>query len=264
MAGVDDQVADILEAVASRLTATGLSGSALRERQHLDPFVKDEFARRSGRRPAARTLRTPDFPGLGAVDVVVELPRALLELKWAYGSPAKIFESVWDATKLALLAAEHGDDALYVVCGAPVTEWTASESAELFTAGEINALALWRRVLVPPRGPNYGTTIGEDLVIGARGNRPRRAHARLAIRTVGSFHVAGDHELRAIGVTGVGPLVAWPERVHTRHRRERPGAAGHGGVASTGHAGVDRTHRAPALAHRGRTVRARPPRARLE
>jgi hypothetical protein len=77
---------------------TGLPEIALRERQHLDPFFKDEIGRRSGRRPVSRMLRSPDFPGLGAVDVVVERPRALIELKWAYGAPAKIFESVWDAT----------------------------------------------------------------------------------------------------------------------------------------------------------------------
>lgn len=201
---------DVLEAVAARLTATGLPWPALRERRHLDPFVKDEYARRGGRRPASRTLRSPDFPGLGGVDVVLEEPRALIELKWAYGVPAKIFESVWDATKLALLGPRRGYDALYVVTGASRAQWAVSESAALFETGAVDALDLWRRPLEPPRGPNYGLTVGQDLVIGARGNQPLRAYARLAIRSVAALEVAGDHELRAIAVKGVGPLVTWP------------------------------------------------------
>jgi hypothetical protein len=150
---VDGFVADVMEDVAAKLTEAGLPGSALRERAHLDPRTKDECGRRNGQRPTSRTLRSSDFPGLGPVDVVLERPRALLELKWAYGVPAKIFESVWDATKLALLGAQHGYAALYVVCGASDAEWAVSESAELFAPGEIDVLALWQRPLIPPRGP---------------------------------------------------------------------------------------------------------------
>jgi hypothetical protein len=218
----DALLAEVLEAVAIRLTTTGLPGIALRERQHLDPFFKDEIGRRSGRRPVSRTLRSPDFPGLGAVDVVVERPKALIELKWAYGAPAKIFESVWDATKLALLGAQHGYETLYVVCGASSVEWAASESSELFRQGEVDALGLWQQPLAPPRGPNYGTTVGEDLVIGARGNRPLRAHARLAVRTVAGRPVAGDHVLRVIGVTGVGLLAPWPDIFGSDERATAP------------------------------------------
>jgi hypothetical protein len=218
----DALVAKVLDAVAMRLTATGIPGIALRERRHLDPFVKDEIERRSGRRPVSRTLRSPDFPGLGAVDVVLERPKALIELKWAYGAPAKIFESVWDATKLALLGAEHGYEALYVVCGASSAEWAASESSALFRQGEVDALGLWQQLLAPPRGPNYGKTVGEDLLIGARGNRPRRAHARLAVRTVADHPVAGDYALRTIGVTGVGSLTPWPEIFGSDERAAAP------------------------------------------
>ena len=42
----------------------------------------------------SRKLSTPDFPGLGAVDVIVAQPRALIELKWSYEMPGTIFESV--------------------------------------------------------------------------------------------------------------------------------------------------------------------------
>jgi hypothetical protein len=165
---VDDVVAEVLKAVAARLTQTGLPGAAVRERTHLDPYVKDEFERRTGRRPPTRTVRSPDFRGLGPVDVVVERPRALLELKWAYGRPAKIFESVWDATKLALLGAQHGYDALYVVCGASTAEWETSESSELFASGEIDALALWQRPI--------------SITFARRDGRVARAHRDAATR----------------------------------------------------------------------------------
>jgi hypothetical protein len=188
------------------MTATGLRGEDLRERLHLDPFTKDECERRSAVRPLARTLRTSDFPGLGPVDVIVAQPRALIELKWAYQSPGKVFESLWDAIKLALLGSMHSYRALYVGTGASRDEWTASESADLFEPGEIDPREGWARPLLPPRGPNYGKTVGEDLVIGAGGNRPLRVHRRIAIRSVARWDVAGDYELRVIGVTGTGPL----------------------------------------------------------
>jgi hypothetical protein len=180
----DSFVAAVAEAAADRMTATGLRGEELRERIHLDPFTKDECERRNGVRPHARTLRTADFPGLGPVDLIVAQPRALIELKWAYQSPGKVFESLWDAIKLTLLGTTYSYRALYVGTGASRDEWAASESAALFVPGEIDPREFWARPLLPPRGPNYGRTIGEDLIIGARGNRPLRVHRRIAIRPV--------------------------------------------------------------------------------
>jgi hypothetical protein len=207
---VDEYVEQVTARVAHALTRTGLHGGELRESLHLDPFFKNEVERRSGVRPLSRTLRTPDFPGLGPVDVVLERSGALLELKWSYQRPGKVFESVWDATKLALLGESRGYDALYLVTGAALDEWSDSESADLFCSGTFDVLAAWSRPLIPPRSPNRGRTVGEDLVIGARGNKPRRAHARLAIRRVGAFRVAGDYELRVVRIVPEGPLVEWP------------------------------------------------------
>ena len=206
----DGFVAEVAEAVANRMTATGLRGKDLRERDHLDPFTKDECERRTGVRPASRTLRTLEFPRIGPVDVVLNAPKALIELKWAYYSPGKVFESLWDAIKLALLGATLSYGDLYVATGASLKEWSTSESADLFLPGHIDPLQLWARPLIPPRGPNYGKTVGEDLVIGARGNWPHRVHRSLAIRSVGAWPVANNFELRVIGVIGEGPLIAWP------------------------------------------------------
>lgn len=207
----DSEITEACASVSAQLTATGRPGEELRERRDLDPLAKDTFAEFNGVRPPSRTLRTPAFPGLGPVDVVLERPRALLELKWSYSEPGKIFESVWDATKLLLLGEEHGYRALYLVTGAPTAQWQYSESADLFRVGELDAVALWSRRLEPPRGPNYGATIGEDLVIGARGNRPREAHDRIAVVGVWTFPVAQYYELRIARITPAGPRVPWPD-----------------------------------------------------
>lgn len=75
----DEFILAVLAAVADRMTAIGLQGAELREKRHLDPFVKDEIEQQTGARPVSRKLSTPDFPGLGAVDVIVARPRALIE-----------------------------------------------------------------------------------------------------------------------------------------------------------------------------------------
>lgn len=63
---------------------------------------------------------------------------------------------------------------------------------------------------MPPRGPNYGSTVGEDLIIGARGNRPLRAHAELAVRWAASWAVDEGYELRAARIEAIGPFRDWP------------------------------------------------------
>lgn len=140
MADADAYIADLFEVVAARLTATGLTGADLRERRHLDPYTKDAVEARSGDRPPARTLRTPAFPGAGPVDVVLAQPRALIELKWSYQLPGKIFESVWDATKLLLLGQQYSYENLYIVTGAALGEWNVSESASLFAMGQLDTI----------------------------------------------------------------------------------------------------------------------------
>lgn len=217
-ANTDLLVADVFRTVAQQLANTGLGGGDLRERQHLDPFVKDAFERHVGARPISQTLRTADFPGLGPVDVIVNEPRVLIELKWSYLVPDKVFESVWDAIKLPLLGQPHGYDALYVATGASLAAWSASESADLFGTGEIDTAEMWRRPLLPPRWPNWGDTIGEDLVIGAWGNQPRRAPARIGVHHLVSVPVTEDYEIRVARVDAPGPLVDWPRTEVDVHR----------------------------------------------
>jgi hypothetical protein len=70
---------------------------------------------------------------------------------------------------------------------------------------------MWMRDLGPPRGPNYGDTIGADLVIGAHGNQPSLAPASITTRMVGVFAVAEGFELRLISVQGSEDLRPWPQ-----------------------------------------------------
>ena len=140
--------------------------------------------------------------------MILTRPRALIELKWAYYTPGKIYESLWDAVKLTLLGRAHSYAALYLGTGASRAEWGASESADLFTGAEVDPREFWERPL-RPRGPNYGKTIGEDLIIGARGNRPRQMHRRIAIRPVATCEVADDFELRMVGIAGIDPVEEW-------------------------------------------------------
>lgn len=193
------------------MTRTGLPGTELRERHHLDPFVKDEFEARTGQRPVARKLGSDAFIGLGAVDVVIEQPACLMELKWSYDPPGKVFESVWDAVKLAILGPAHGYDHLFLATGASLDEWGRAECKDLFDDGPADLLGMWGRPLVPPRGPNNGMTVGEDLVIGGRGNQPTRAPSGATVRKIGAFLVAGDFELRVIAVEGSNQLHPWPQ-----------------------------------------------------
>jgi hypothetical protein len=222
MSTPDDYIHAVAEVAAARMTQTGLPGRLLRERTHLDPFMKDESAQRSGARPVSKKLLAPEFPRLGPVDVVIAEPRMLIELKWSYERPGKTFESVWDAIKLVLLGARHGYDALYVATGASRDDWTASESSDLFSSGDVDMLDIWARALTPPRGPNYGATIGEDLLIGGDGNQPLRAHSRLGIRRIAELPVADDFELRIIRVAAAGPIVDWPQLTAPGPLRTKP------------------------------------------
>jgi hypothetical protein len=54
-----------------------------------------------------------------------------------------VFESLWDAIKLALLGVAHSYSELYVATGASLYDWNASESAELSRPGAVDALQLW-------------------------------------------------------------------------------------------------------------------------
>jgi len=219
----DDLIFDAFDALVARLTRMDPSGAAIRERQHLDPFFKDELERLVGTRPVAKKLHTPHFPGLGAVDVVVSEPRALIELKWSYLIPDKIFEAVWDAIKLALVGLEHHYTALYVAAGASKSAWAATESADLFRAGQVNTIEMWQRPLVPPRSPNRGKTVGEDLVVGGRGNQPVRVPAELQVQLVRTLGVGENHELRVARIAPHGDFVEWPRiEIPATHPAPKP------------------------------------------
>ncbi len=206
----DDFITEVCGVVAQRMTDTGLPGAQLRERRHLDPFIKDAIGEAVGVRPTSKTFDSPLFVGVGGVDVVPVRPKLFMELKWSYERPGKIFESVWDAIKLAMLGPRHGRTDLYIATGASEEEWRDGDCADLFAGGPADPLEMWRRPLVPKRGPNYGETVGEDLIIGANGNQPTHGPRQIEVELLDSFPVAGDFQLKLIRLEGTTELQPWP------------------------------------------------------
>lgn len=207
----DQLVIEACSKVAARMTGTGLGGSALRESRHLDPFMKDAFEAAVGVRPISKKFKSESFVGLGAVDLVADQSRLFMELKWSHELPGKIFESVWDAIKLAVLGPKHGRDHLYIATGAGEAEWANGDCTDLFASGSHDPLEMWQRPLVPKRGPNYGETVGEDLVIGGHGNQPTEGPKAITTRSLNEFRVAGDFLLKLVAISGTSDLRDWPQ-----------------------------------------------------
>jgi hypothetical protein len=190
-----------MTAVADELTQLRLTGASIRERTHLDPITKRAFEGQVGRRPLSTTLRAPEFPGVGPVDVVVDSPPLLMELKWSYAMRDKVFESAWDAVKLAIVGPRNGVDCLYVATGASESAWKQTEVADLFGEGAFSPHEMWGRAL-DPHGPNGGDTVGKDLVWGARGNCPIAMPRTLSTAPVLGA-AASDYRIRVVRVAAV-------------------------------------------------------------
>jgi hypothetical protein len=215
----DELLREGLRMSVGRLEDSGVGGAQLRERKHLDPALKEALGELTGTAVWGKQLVSEHFPGVGPVDLCVVDPPMLLELKWSYDETrSKIFESLWDAVKLALLCGEppaqlhphfKGTPAGYVVTSASTAAWRACECAELFEDGRVDPREMWSRPLVPP-GPNGGGTIGEDLILGSpSSSRPLAAPARLLVRGVTAISIGDGYELRTARVSAQGPVTRW-------------------------------------------------------
>lgn len=174
-----------------------------------------------------RGVSIDEFQGVGAVDIVLRdapdsTPWGLIECKWSTDMRRdKIFEGAWDAVKLALATRAPGRLG-WLVTGAPTISWNNSETPDLFAAGTVKTRELWDRPL-RSRGPNGGSTVGEDCQLGGRGNMFTHAPSGLVIAPVASAKtVSGDWEVRASRVSGDGPLIQFadppefPRRINQR------------------------------------------------
>jgi len=195
------------EAVAE-LEQHSVAFSDLRE-EALRTALFEALARRlPGHVRKERRLKVRAFRGAGGSDVLVDrVPERrvawLAETKWSYTNPPKVFEAVWDAVKICVQIREHAIARGWVIVGAPDAAWRIAEGVHLFAPGSTDTLALWEEPLRPPRSPNYGKTIGEDLVIGGNGNQPTTVPRRIHTEVVAAIPVAGDEPwtVRAIAVT---------------------------------------------------------------
>jgi hypothetical protein len=211
----DELLRDALRAALTDLTDTRPDWTAVRE-ETVRTAIYHELGRRlPGHVRKERKVAIAAFRGAGGSDVIVDRDPGqrvawLAETKWSYATPPKVFESVWDAIKLCLQIDEHQVARGWVITGAPQAAWERAEGAELFAAGSVDTVALWRQPLIPPRGPNNSKTIGEDLVIGGNGNEPTRVPARINIELVDDISLVGREpcSVRAVAVT---PSDEWIE-----------------------------------------------------
>lgn len=217
----DELLRGVCSAVAERLTAGEITGPDLRERGNLYPEIRKAIKERVGQEPAGRTYPTKHFPGVGSVDLVVPEPFALIELKWSYQAPGKLFECVWDAVKLGVLATEQDKAAMYIVAGASEQEWARSETSILFDGGRVDLRELWHQELVPAQGHKDAVTIGEYLVFGAWGNEPRRAPHSVSSEAMADLPVGDDFRLRVVRIRVDGPLIEWPSVLSRRELDRR-------------------------------------------
>ena len=136
-------------------------------------------------------------------------PPVLIELNWSHDeSRSKIFESVRDAIKLSILAAERGSFA-YLATGASLGAWKESESRDLFEEGDVEPSELWQRELDPP-GPNGGKTVGEDLVRGSPSQGgPREAPRQIAVTGVADLCYWNEYLLKVVRVAGSAEMREW-------------------------------------------------------
>lgn len=167
---LDRRLAAAVADTAQQIAAGEIPLSKFRERDHLSALFA-QCCRRHFEEAVAerRTITLDHFPRVGGADIAGVSVNGtlcfLVELKWSYGTSDKIFEAAWDAVKLALAREQFGLEAAWLVTGAPIGSWAATECADLFTDGDVCVRDLWDRA-IKPRGPNYGPTVGDDCEIG--------------------------------------------------------------------------------------------------
>lgn len=157
----------------------------------------------------------PDFPGVGPLDLGIwrepETSVALAaELKWSTNEARdKIFESAWDAVKLAIWHGHASLNGCALITGASKVAWKKTECADLFEGARIEVAELWGRRLYAP-GSNGGNTVGEDCYVGGRENTFIRAPKAIATRALADEEVKRSGErwrIRAASVEPSGPIV---------------------------------------------------------
>jgi hypothetical protein len=207
-AAADSVLRDALHDAVAELEQHAAPLASLREEALRTALFEALSRRLPGHVRKERDLRSPAFRGAGGSDVLVDcVPERrvawLAETKWSYTDPPKVFEAVWDAIKLCLQIRDRGVARGWVIVGASDAAWGIAEGSELFTPGSTDTLVLWKQPLTPPRSPNYGKTVGEDLVIGGNGNRPTAVPRRIHSEAVATIPLDGDERwtVRAVAVT---------------------------------------------------------------
>lgn len=200
----------LLRALERSARALELRSGALQERDLEVAFAAAlAIAEPSTRVERQHLLAVPTWPSAGPFDLGVlraDGERALFELKWWGADPAKRYETLWDACKLAS-AVRHGLAAeAYLVAGAPAAAWwPGDDMTGLYESGEHDIEALCSIATSWWTSPKHDETVVPALV-----------HTTPIARSV-PLELAGTrHELRCCAVApGEGDFRV-PARKRTR------------------------------------------------
>jgi hypothetical protein len=206
-ATADQVLRDALVEAVEDLSPRSAPWATLREEELRSATFQALSRRLPGRVRKERLVRIKAFRGVGGSDLLIDrVPGQriawLAETKWSYGQPPKVFEAVWDAIKLCLQMREHRVARGWLIVGAADAAWRIAEGRELFTSSVTDTVALWNQPLQPPRSPNYGKTIGEDLVRGGNGNQPTTVPQAIHTELVAEIPLPGTEPwtIRAVAV----------------------------------------------------------------
>lgn len=192
-----EDVADAVDIAARMLSDSRVAGTRVTEALMRDRLIVGLAHTTGAVVVPEKHVEVPGFQGVGPVDVVVKastsgLPIGMLECKWSQDPKRdKIYETLWDAIKLALAIEPAQNAAAYIVTGASGAVWQSTESSDIFETGQVSTTDLWNRPLIPP-GPHGGTTFGQDLLDGGYGNKFEWAPAQLRFTLAGRQRSMGS------------------------------------------------------------------------
>jgi hypothetical protein len=116
------------------------------------------------------------------MDFVVEWPRGsrrfrhVGELKWCQLGDDKVYETIWDLFKLALMTRIPGVRTAHLITGAPNAMWPSALCVDIFDGGTFDTAELCTRRF--PRGGQR--TAWDYLLEGGYDRHPDRVPARIA------------------------------------------------------------------------------------
>jgi hypothetical protein len=216
----EDQIGAVAPDIAARMQAIAVglgSAAALREVRNLEPSTVAALRQAYPEQRVEKNRRfpIPSWSPVGNVDVLMH-PAApddqliAAELKWCYHD--KLYETIWDLFKMALLATTGAQ--AYLLTGATPKMWSRSVGRELFANTTHGPAELCELRL--PWGQKLRAW--DDLLWGGHDKHPTEVPSRIRTTVVARETIRGrdgEWELRAVRVDAVGETMTpfhggWP------------------------------------------------------